>query len=159
MKIARLSDYPTKADDPEGLERTGFLQCWFPGLHTDVGGGHERAYRDISDISLMWMIEMCSSALVFSGDLAESLKKPSDPNAWFPKRAKVPEDLGWGLSDAHDEYHSPRSSPQARQPVRLGNIFWASATRMDTLLREDADAAGEGWIQARCTQGLQALEG
>ena len=103
--------YPTKPDAPEELERTGFLQCWFPGVHTDVGGGYERAYRDISDISLMWMVEMCSSALVFSDDLAQILKKPSlkavDPNAWFPKKAKIPEDLGWGLSDAHDEYHTP----------------------------------------------------
>lgn len=102
--------FPTKSDAPEGLERTGFLQCWFPGVHTDVGGGYERAHRDKSDISLMWMVEMCSSALVFSDDLAKTLKKssviPVDPNAWFPKKANVPKDLGWGLSDAHDEYHT-----------------------------------------------------
>jgi hypothetical protein len=105
--------YPTESNGPPGLERTGFLQCWFPGVHTDVGGGYERAYRDISDISLMWMVEMCSSALIFSDDLVESLNmkktsvKPVDPKAWFPGKTKDPQDLGWGLSDAHDEYHTP----------------------------------------------------
>ena len=54
-----------------------FIQCWFPGVHTDVGGGYERGYRDVSDLSLAWMIDMCSSALVFDENLAQHLRKPS----------------------------------------------------------------------------------
>jgi hypothetical protein len=30
-------------------------QVWFPGVHSDVGGGHEES--GLSDIALKWMIE------------------------------------------------------------------------------------------------------
>lgn len=101
---------PLSEDDNEEKfagHGTGFIQCWFPGVHTDVGGGYERAYRDISDISLSWMMDMCSSALVF-WDLSEVLKKTTlePPKKRDPKRA-IPTDKGWGLSDTHDESKSP----------------------------------------------------
>jgi uncharacterized protein (DUF2235 family) len=34
-------------------------QCWFPGHHGDVGGGSDD--RKISNLSLAWMIDQCSS--------------------------------------------------------------------------------------------------
>jgi len=98
--------YHCKSNVPE----TGFVQCWFPGAHTDVGGGYERAYRDISDISLMWMVDMCSDALEFRDDLAESLKRPSskpvDPLDLPSPNPDAPVDNGWGFSKINDEYHT-----------------------------------------------------
>jgi len=54
---------------------------------------------------------MCSSALAFREDLAETLKetslKPVDPKGPPRKKDnKLPKDVGWGLSDTHDEYHT-----------------------------------------------------
>ena len=97
-----------------------FLQCWFPGVHTDVGGGYERAYRDISDLSFAWMIDMCWPYLSFKNEkIKETLKLPSvelvDPDelSFFGKLAlklhgpkKGPQETPWGLSDAHDELHT-----------------------------------------------------
>lgn len=30
-----------------------YLQVWFPGAHSDVGGGYKR--RELQDIALFWM--------------------------------------------------------------------------------------------------------
>ena len=81
---------------------TGLYQCWFPGVHTDVGGGYERAYRDLSDISLAWMIDCIGSQLSFRDDLAEMLKTTTlDPGR--NKSDELPKDIGWGLSKKHNE--------------------------------------------------------
>ena len=87
-----------------------FVQCWFPGVHTDVGGGYERGYRDVSDLSLAWMVDMCSSALVFDENLAQHLKKPStqSEDPIDPKETPLPPDNKWGRSVAHDELHTAK---------------------------------------------------
>lgn len=111
LEETRFSFSPTLlrlpfATDDEKLfgNDTGFVQCWFPGVHTDVGGGYERAYRDISDISLAWMVDMCG-ALTFREDFAKILEETTlAPKR--PKDQKVPKDLGWGLSETHDEFHT-----------------------------------------------------
>jgi hypothetical protein len=30
------------------------LQVWFPGAHSDVGGGYK--YRELADLALFWMV-------------------------------------------------------------------------------------------------------
>ncbi|KIM22601.1 hypothetical protein M408DRAFT_332846 [Serendipita vermifera MAFF 305830] len=85
-----------------------FQQCWFPGVHTDVGGGYERDYRDISDLSFAWMVDMCWPYLNFS-HLSEILKRPTliedDKEKSLEARMKevAPKDSPWGLTAAHDE--------------------------------------------------------
>ena len=105
-------------DPPEN--GPAFLQCWFPGVHTDVGGGYERAYRDISDLSFAWMIDMCWPYLSFKNKkIKESLKAVSterideDELSFFGKLALKrkgpsadPQETPWGLSEAHDELHT-----------------------------------------------------
>ncbi|KAI6024138.1 hypothetical protein BKA83DRAFT_4492824 [Pisolithus microcarpus] len=40
---------------PEGLSGNQILkQVWFPGAHSDVGGGYER--QDLPDLALSWMV-------------------------------------------------------------------------------------------------------
>ncbi|KIM30358.1 hypothetical protein M408DRAFT_328361 [Serendipita vermifera MAFF 305830] len=85
-----------------------FQQCWFPGVHTDVGGGYERDYRDLSDISFAWMVDMCWPYLNFQ-QLSEILKRPTliqndkEKSIEASMVEKLPEDKPWALTAAHDE--------------------------------------------------------
>lgn len=44
--------------------RTNLKQVWFPGVHTNIGGGYEN--QEIADITLAWMIQQLSPFLEFS---------------------------------------------------------------------------------------------
>ena len=48
-------------------------QEWFPGIHSDIGGGYAEA--DLSDITLLWMLELARKHhLHFQADLVQQLK-------------------------------------------------------------------------------------
>ncbi|HEY7517179.1 MAG TPA: DUF2235 domain-containing protein [Methylomirabilota bacterium] len=50
-------------------------QVWFPGVHSDVGGGYFESA--LSDIPLLWMIDKAAACgLVFDHDLIEQRVKP-----------------------------------------------------------------------------------
>ena len=50
---------------------TVLRQVWFPGVHTNVGGGYPD--QEIADITLVWMIEQCLPFLTFDEEFLESL--------------------------------------------------------------------------------------
>ncbi|KIM30359.1 hypothetical protein M408DRAFT_297258 [Serendipita vermifera MAFF 305830] len=90
---------------PSGKAEHGpdFQQCWFPGVHADVGGGYLRDRRDISDLSLAWMIDMCWPYLNF-----HSLDTILTQRVYFEDKKKGldhkdPVTVPWGLTAAHDE--------------------------------------------------------
>ncbi len=66
----RLQFLPTIWNEPTAAQthakQTGqpnpqrFEQTWFPGVHSDVGGGY--ADRDLADVTLRWMIERAAAA-------------------------------------------------------------------------------------------------
>lgn len=46
-------------------------QCWFPGVHSDVGGGYGETF--LSDIALAWMIDRAKTAgLEFDGPVMQA---------------------------------------------------------------------------------------
>lgn len=50
-------------------------QVWFPGVHSDVGGGYFESA--LSDVPLLWMIDRAAACgLVFDQDLIKSRVKP-----------------------------------------------------------------------------------
>jgi len=73
--------------------RTNLKQCWFPGVHSNVGGHYE--YRDqgkrngsslnwtlifvigLANITLFWMIEQCSHLLDFDPDAPKQIHEES----------------------------------------------------------------------------------
>ncbi len=66
---------------PAGVERV--MQCWFPGVHSNVGGGYVDA--GLSDRALLWMICRAREAgLVFN---PHYLARRIDPN-WFGERRR-----------------------------------------------------------------------
>jgi hypothetical protein len=100
-KSKKKAELEEEFDLPD--EGTHFEQVWFPGVHTDVGGGYERAYRDISDISFAYMLgRMLGNGIDIDRTFLELFKEKS----LYPERKQdesAPEDLGWGLSALHDE--------------------------------------------------------
>ncbi|KAK6540229.1 hypothetical protein TWF694_009045 [Orbilia ellipsospora] len=55
-------------------------QVWFPGVHTNVGGGY--ADQEIADLTLVWMIDQFTPFLGFDLDYVKSLRNPADTNNW-----------------------------------------------------------------------------
>ncbi|KAJ7676932.1 hypothetical protein DFH06DRAFT_1169338 [Mycena polygramma] len=66
-------------------------ECWFPGAHSDVGGGYER--HELADISLFWMTGEIMALSLFNLDEA------------FIDRSKQPAPRDdWGSSQPHNAY-------------------------------------------------------
>ncbi|KAG8859911.1 hypothetical protein FRB91_005781 [Serendipita sp. 411] len=107
---SRLNPQPDDEDFETWMEKR--KNTWFPGVHTDVGGGYERAYRDISDLTFAWMVDRCSGQLDFEPIevLHEQLLKPSfhpkDPEDPIGALKNVSKPSEWGLSKEHDEFHT-----------------------------------------------------
>ena len=60
---------PTVWESPKsgsGARLKLLKQCWFPGVHTSVGGGY--ADSSISNISLAWMMTQLQPFLTFHSD-------------------------------------------------------------------------------------------
>jgi uncharacterized protein (DUF2235 family) len=53
--LPTLWNEPTKAQETGDPVGQTFEQVWFPGVHSDVGGGYEDS--SLSDIALAWMID------------------------------------------------------------------------------------------------------
>ncbi|KAJ8520909.1 hypothetical protein ONZ45_g2327 [Pleurotus djamor] len=111
----RIAFTPTLFFDPTPISEQAdsdamLQQCWFPGVHTDIGGSYARGYRDISDIALAWMIDRCSPKLAFDRDaLSIWIKEPSYkfdrklPGLKAPQYEDDPP--RWGLSKLHDSFN------------------------------------------------------
>jgi hypothetical protein len=48
---------PKKNKHPPGVERPPFVQRWFPGNHSDIGGSYPEEESRLSDIALAWMLK------------------------------------------------------------------------------------------------------
>lgn len=91
---------------PDGLSENQILkQVWFPGAHSDVGGGYKR--QDLSDLALFWMVGEIMSFIDVDTDLITKTIRPKvDP---------------WGASQPHNAYHllNPRAKRMVRPMPRL----------------------------------------
>lgn len=47
----------------DDVKKINIQQCWFPGVHTNVGGGYPDQH--LADLTLAWMVDRCSSFLDF----------------------------------------------------------------------------------------------
>lgn len=77
---------PTKAErlaaETGEPNRQRFEQVWFPGVHSDVGGGYADDRRALADVTLRWMIERAAAAgLLFTADHED------DPAGDLPRTA------------------------------------------------------------------------
>ncbi|CAG7850078.1 SubName: Full=Uncharacterized protein {ECO:0000313/EMBL:CCA75652.1} [Serendipita indica DSM 11827] len=132
-----LYDHGTKSNVGDG---TGFYQVWMPGVHTDVGGGYERAPNDMSDLSFAWMYNYIKGKLQFREGVAYELRKPSlDPARSDPKATKpsVPPPVarGWACSDVHDEYHTYKFKFGGQRYRTPGQYYLKQSVEKKTIFR------------------------
>jgi Uncharacterized alpha/beta hydrolase domain (DUF2235) len=60
----RRTFQPTLWEKPEGQEwPIRMKQCWFPGVHSDIGGSYKDA--DLANLTLTWMISQLDHLLGF----------------------------------------------------------------------------------------------
>jgi Uncharacterized alpha/beta hydrolase domain (DUF2235) len=60
----RRTFQPTIWEKPEGQEwPVRMKQCWFPGVHSDIGGSYEDG--DLANLTLTWMISQLDPFLAF----------------------------------------------------------------------------------------------
>ncbi|KIM22603.1 hypothetical protein M408DRAFT_28586 [Serendipita vermifera MAFF 305830] len=148
---------------PDGKPEHGpaFQQCWFPGVHTDVGGGYERDYRDISDLSLAWMVDMCWPYLNFH-PLTEIFQRKMLVQGDDGKTLKEvePKPERWGLTKAHDEIKASfmfaLGGSTARKPKQyyLGQRF----SKDGEVLPDDRRVATHEYIHASVRRRMMLFE-
>jgi uncharacterized protein (DUF2235 family) len=82
----RAQFQPTLWTDPDGSMRVNdnvVQQVWFPGVHSDVGGGYDQS--ELSDITLSWMMHRATeNGLKFSAQAVAQYLSPALTNAIGP---------------------------------------------------------------------------
>lgn len=58
----------------QGVTNQVLEQVWFPGVHSDVGGGYRETENGLSDIALQWMLEKAENCQLNFGNI---LLKPN----------------------------------------------------------------------------------
>ena len=93
-----------QGDDPP----TRLKQCWFAGVHTDVGRGYkDHVPGDIADISFTWMVDQCRDLLAFhDAKVLEMLEhgdfeQPVGERARRKRMRREKKARTWGLADLH----------------------------------------------------------
>ncbi len=122
-------------DESNRAEHQTLEQVWFPGSHSDVGGGY--AERGLSDISLEWMLEKAAAAGLRLTPRPPELK-PSAQGAlhrsragiwrlWRPVHRRIPERAKIHRS-VFDRTHRGYDGYEPQLPVELEIVESTPAT-------------------------------
>jgi len=88
-------------------------QCWFPGVHSAVGGGYVDS--GISDLTLAWMITQLSPFLEFQKDYV--LEQQSLNVRWYQNQGLKPPGWAMGMIKRSDEgFLNTLTGRQVRTP-------------------------------------------
>ncbi|KAG9232741.1 hypothetical protein BJ875DRAFT_380011 [Amylocarpus encephaloides] len=115
---------------PAVWERTGkdttpdLRQVWFPGAHSNVGGGYDD--QEIANISLAWMMDQLSSiGVAFQDDFIDQIYQknvqyyetsPQAPTSLFSRRREKQ----WAIKTIYDKHKPVR-------PWAIGQIYDSSS--------------------------------
>jgi uncharacterized protein (DUF2235 family) len=117
--------------NPVSMEFSDIKQVWFPGVHSDVGGGYADNQRGISKITLLWMIkEAVQHGLVIDKNSLDTLEKSNEDavtheslhGAW-----KVAEFIPQRVYDIHSGKLTLRMNLFRRRMVPPGSLVHESA--------------------------------
>lgn len=110
----RRSYSPTVWERPEGQRLPKVLkQCWFPGVHSDIGGSY--ADTDLANVTLCWMVSQLDGLIDFELNYVwkqvrlgiemhekEKKEKEHDNRAAGTEVFSVPAPRPWGLGKIHN---------------------------------------------------------
>ena len=82
-------------------------QCWFPGAHSNIGGGYPD--RALSNLTLAWMVDRCRPLLDFDREYLELIvEHDRQPANWHTDpKSKLKFDTeyqGYGCGMSYDSY-------------------------------------------------------
>jgi len=70
---------PTLWKKTEETKGSNLKQCWFPGVHTNIGGGYDD--QEIADMTLAWMIQQLMPFLQFDDNYLKIIIHNSDDHS------------------------------------------------------------------------------
>ena len=115
---------PPSNKDPN--RRKHLKQCWFPGVHTDVGRGYsDHVPGDIADITFAWMVDQCIGHLSFSEETLNwmmhhgDFEEPKTLKAREERRKNKEQATHWGMAELHDSMQGvvgKLTRPKTRTP-------------------------------------------
>lgn len=125
---------------------TNLIQCWFPGVHINIGGGsgdglnenHRGDLEMMSITTLMWMVDRCHPFLRFeldhniATDYHKALTKTIE-KAQKATDAKGRSYGGWGIGPVVDLYYENGNWLTGSEPRTPGHYF----------LNKEEDGKGE----------------
>nr|POF26403.1 uncharacterized protein CFP56_22552 [Quercus suber] len=76
-------------------------QCWFPGIHGNIGGQYDEQKQEIGDNTLAWMIDNLSGMLTFEKGAIDVLIKHHQTAL---KAIRPPIANGWGCGKITDNF-------------------------------------------------------
>lgn len=92
----RKSFSPTVWEFPEGDNRLKVLsQCWFPGVHSNIGSGY--ADTEIADLTLSWMITKLRTHGIIDFVPDAVIEHRELGIKWATKGVQATTSAGWGL--------------------------------------------------------------
>jgi uncharacterized protein (DUF2235 family) len=114
---------PTLWTNPDGSFRPNDAQVeqvWFPGVHSDVGGGYQEC--ELSDVTFSWMMHKArENGLSFSSEAEQQYLSPCPQNA---------------LGMAHDEWKIvPWGIPEHRKRPGCGSDVEQCSTQTQRAAR------------------------
>ncbi|KAJ6111276.1 hypothetical protein N7486_003511 [Penicillium sp. IBT 16267x] len=97
----RLTFPPTLWHKTQDAPAKDLQQCWFPGVHQNIGGGAPDG--EIEDITFAWMVDNLSGMLTFEGVIIEELIQRHRA-ARVERLAPDQEDYEWGCGHIESNF-------------------------------------------------------
>ncbi len=115
-------------------------QVWFRGAHADVGGGY--AQRDLSDITLGWMMDAMALHGLFFRDGARAALRPNPLGRLHDEVARKP---GWVLFGTWPRWHPvPGATPDQNGTTLHSSVLERAAAVQSHLGRPDLASLAVG---------------
>lgn len=142
----RAAFSPSLWELPRSNDRTNLIQVWFPGAHSNVGGGYDD--QEVANITLAWMIAMLSPLLDI--DQNYILIEDRDNEDYYASRrlpvrpwsfGKIYDsvigiyDVGGTITRTPGQYFrvDPRNGNETNRPLKNTNEYLHASVRSRTV--------------------------
>ncbi|KAH9836798.1 uncharacterized protein C8Q71DRAFT_708144 [Rhodofomes roseus] len=140
-------------DNEEVAKTIDLRQCWFPGVHTNVGGGYPD--QALANLTLAWMVDLCRPFLDIDGRYVDMCVK-LDHMPWQIRskhREAHPDGFdrayqGWARGRQYDSYKKGQTwTWKYRAPGAYGKPVGRTRETVHASVRErwETKPAGKEW--------------